>query len=641
MERSVHAPSESIFRAFLAKHAMPLVAATFLGLVCWFLVFMFSRTVVAKWVPAAAVRCDTSGHCWIDVFVVGAVLLVGGCLLGVVVAMQARTPWGLMMRIVVSPLHALVGIWYWEGVASLFFDIPAGTTPWRRRAALITLGGVASLLVHVLAFLMAMAVVTIFVIFLPEPTQGLGCSTVTCSLAEAGLVLGVAATGCSGLVVKAAILSEALALLLLIGGASFVVDIALGLMHLIRVSATAAGIGKAPLNEGTVGNGLAANLVHISDLHVVASEETRRCESPVLGPQGNSHLRARLAQLAPALQAADAVVVSGDLTDTGSHAEWREFLALMDDLPAQVRERLFIISGNHDLNFIERDDLRIRERRADTETFTGRRLRTCLFALVMAKIQSDRCEVARFDSSDEVRWAPMNDVLEPQLAAIQRTIDEIEQGKDAPSSDLDLMDLFPMVWLTTSRSGTKLAFIGTNTCGVGTTIVNNAMGQFAWKRLTAVVKEVVRAGYYPVVVGHHHILPFFEGRGPDGRSLVSVARTQGGPEKSSLGQRIKGVVSLVFMVAKDGVQAYRAFRAASAGSGFTYLHGHRHVTRFLTEQLTTGGTCHISGAPSLLFGDEFTHDHRSAGMGLTLLKARDATTDVESHRMVGGVAMLL
>jgi hypothetical protein len=77
-----------------------------------------------------------------------------------------------------------------------------------------------------------------------------------------------------------------------------------------------------------------------------------------------------------------------------------------------------------------------------------------------------------------------------------------------------------------------------------------------------------------------------------------------------------------------------AFRSASAGTGFTYLHGHRHVTQFLTKQLTPAGSCHIAGAPSLLFGDELTHDHRSAGMGLTRLKTRDATTGVESHRMV-------
>ena len=79
----------------------------------------------------------------------------------------------------------------------------------------------------------------------------------------------------------------------------------------------------------------------------------------------------------------------------------------------------------------------------------------------MAKIQSDRCEVAQFDGSGKVRLVPMNDVLGPQLSEIQRTIDEIEQGKDAPPSDFDLVNLFPMVWRTTSKSGAKLAFIGT------------------------------------------------------------------------------------------------------------------------------------------------------------------------------------
>lgn len=639
MERSVQAPSESIFRDFLFKHAVPLVAAMIVGLVCWFLVFMLSRTAASKLIPALAVRCGANGHCWIDVFVAASVFLFGACVVSAAVAVGTRLPWKLLALMVISPLHLLVGIWYWEGIASLFFDIPAGATTWRRRLALIGLGAAASLFVHLIAFVMAMVVVIVFVFLLTAPTLGLGWSIIGCSFAEAGVLIGIGATGCSVLEPKAAMLSEASALLIVIGGTSFLVDLALGLRHLMRVTAAVGSIKKAGSNNHLEGDVIVASLVHISDLHVVASEEARRCESPLVGPQGNALLRARLTRLTATMEAADAIVVSGDLTDTGSHSEWREFLVLTESLPAEVQNRLFLVPGNHDLNFIERDDLRVGARKSDTESFTGRRLRTCLFALVMAKTQSDRCEVAQFDGSGKVRLVPMNNVLEPQLAAIQRTVDEIEQGKDAPPSDFDLVNLFPMVWRTTSKSGAKLAFIGTNTCGVGSTIVNNAMGMFSWERLSAVVEELVREGHYPVIVGHHHILPFFEGRG-DGPALVHVTTEEGRAKTPSMKQRIKGVVSLVFMVAKDGVQAYRAFRSTAAGTGFTYLHGHRHVSRFLTEQMTPSGTCHIAGAPSLLFGDEFIHDQRSAAMGLTLLKTRDVTTGVETHRMVGGVAML-
>jgi hypothetical protein len=635
MERSVQAPSESVYRGFLFKHAVPFVAASFIGLVCWFLIFVLSRTAASNLVPALAVRCGPNEHCWIDVFVAASVFLLGACILSTAVAMRAREPWKALALIVVFPLHSLVGVWYWEGIASLLFDIPAGTTTWRRRGVLISLGSAASLLGHLVAFLMSMVVVIVFVLLLPVPNLGLSWATISCSFAEAPLLIGIGEQGCSAPGPKSAMLSEAIALLTVIGVTSFLVDLALGMRQLIRVTATVASIGNAVARDRRADDVIAASLVHISDLHVVASEETRRCESPLMGPQGNAILHTRLTRLTAAMEAADATVVSGDLTDMGSHSEWREFLTLMDSLPAEVQNHLFLVPGNHDLNFIERDDLRVGARKSDTESYTGRRLRTCLFALVMAKIQSDRCEVAQFDGAGKVRLVPMNDILGPQLSAIQRTIDEIEQGKDAPPSDFDLINLFPMVWRTTSKSGARLAFIGTNTCGVGSTIVNNAMGLFSWVKLSAVVEKLVREGHYPVVVGHHHILPFFEGRG-NRQALMHIARTK----TPSLKQRIKGMVSLVFMVARDGEQAYRAFRSASAGTGFTYLHGHRHVSRFLTEQLTPSGTCHVAGAPSLLFGDEFIHDQRSAAMGLTLLKKRDVATGIETHRMVGGVATL-
>ena len=74
---------------------------------------------------------------------------------------------------------------------------------------------------------------------------------------------------------------------------------------------------------------------HLSDLHVVGERYGFRIESGRSGPRGNGRLERVFARLAAlhAKQPLDLVLVTGDMTDAGTSAEWAEFLDIVGAHP--------------------------------------------------------------------------------------------------------------------------------------------------------------------------------------------------------------------------------------------------------------------------------------------------------------------
>ena len=76
-------------------------------------------------------------------------------------------------------------------------------------------------------------------------------------------------------------------------------------------------------------------VAHLSDLHIVGERYGCRMEAGTLGPRGNRRIRSAFRKLA-AIHAStplDRVVVTGDITDAGTRAEWAEFLDLLRGCP--------------------------------------------------------------------------------------------------------------------------------------------------------------------------------------------------------------------------------------------------------------------------------------------------------------------
>ena len=91
----------------------------------------------------------------------------------------------------------------------------------------------------------------------------------------------------------------------------------------------------------------ALRLAHLSDLHLTEGNQVRMAERAT--PGGNLALAALLAR--PELRQADAVVITGDVTDRGTARSWQRARELID--AAGIADRVVLVPGNHDLSLID------------------------------------------------------------------------------------------------------------------------------------------------------------------------------------------------------------------------------------------------------------------------------------------------
>jgi 3',5'-cyclic AMP phosphodiesterase CpdA len=128
-------------------------------------------------------------------------------------------------------------------------------------------------------------------------------------------------------------------------------------------------------------------VAHLSDLHVVGERYGYRMETGTHGPQGNNCVRAALERLAAihASRPLDRVLITGDVTDAGTRAEWSEFIDLIGRFP-ELRARISLVPGNHDINIVDRTNTA----RPDLPWSVGKALRKLRFVFALDQIQGDR-----------------------------------------------------------------------------------------------------------------------------------------------------------------------------------------------------------------------------------------------------------
>lgn len=131
-------------------------------------------------------------------------------------------------------------------------------------------------------------------------------------------------------------------------------------------------------------------VAHLSDLHVVGERYGYRMEAGTDGPRGNQCIRSALRKLA-AIHAStplDRVLMTGDITDAGTRAEWAAFIDLLRGCP-ELRRRLSLVPGNHDVNIIDRTN----PGRLDLPWSAGQSLRKLRVVLALDAFGGDRAHV--------------------------------------------------------------------------------------------------------------------------------------------------------------------------------------------------------------------------------------------------------
>lgn len=131
-------------------------------------------------------------------------------------------------------------------------------------------------------------------------------------------------------------------------------------------------------------------VAHLSDIHVVGERYGFRLGSGRAGPRGNDTFVAALERLDAIHRRAplDAVVITGDLTDAGTPAEWSELLDTLERFP-RLEQLIVALPGNHDVNIVDRAN----PARLDLPSSPKKRLREVRTLSALAALQGSRVRV--------------------------------------------------------------------------------------------------------------------------------------------------------------------------------------------------------------------------------------------------------
>ncbi len=324
--------------------------------------------------------------------------------------------------------------------------------------------------------------------------------------------------------------------------------------------------GRPPLRDWTAeppaGQGRMARVAHLSDLHVVGERYGYRMECGTHGPRGNGSIRHALDKL-QAIHASspiERVLVSGDVTDAGTRAEWAEFLDLLRCRP-ELRARALFVPGNHDLNIVDRTNTG----RADIPWSVGHALRRLRFVVALDAIQGERVHVVR--AAGALGPSLRGYLREGERPARLRGLAERGTWRGRWEIAQVWSDAFPLVapprdggtGVILLDSNARSHFSATNAVGV--------VSRLQLKRLAGILDAFPDSGW--IVVLHHHVAEY---------PVASV--------------KLADRIALSLMNAPDVLSA-----VGRHCSRVVILHGHRHH-----DWIGTSGGLVLCSAPSVSLG---------------------------------------
>ena len=242
-------------------------------------------------------------------------------------------------------------------------------------------------------------------------------------------------------------------------------------------------------------------VAHLSDIHVVGERYGFRIESGRSGPRGNERLRQALACLEALREKEqlDLILVTGDMTDAGSSAEWAEFLDLMA-LHPQLAERMLVLPGNHDVNIVDRAN----PARFDTPASPKSRLRKVRALSAMSALQGDRVHIV--DHNKGQLGPTLTQALELHSTEMTRFADVARPRLSGALARL-WNEVFPMVLRPDRPDGLGVILLNSNADTHFS--FTNALGMIATEQVKGM--EIAMAQYPQacwLVALHHHIVEY-------------------------------------------------------------------------------------------------------------------------------------
>jgi 3',5'-cyclic AMP phosphodiesterase CpdA len=308
-------------------------------------------------------------------------------------------------------------------------------------------------------------------------------------------------------------------------------------------------------------------VAHLSDLHLVGERYGCRMECGTRGPRGNLSFRNALRQLAAihAQTPLHHVLVTGDVTDAGTRAEWAEFIDILRGCP-EMRERLSFVPGNHDVNVVDRTN----PARVDLPWSASQALRKLRFVLALDAVQGRRAHLV--DRASGALGPSLSDYLrEGRRAERLRALAErgAIRGRWEMSRVWDA--IFPLVELAPAEDGCGLILLDSNAPShVSLTNAIGVVNPGQMSALKSVLRNFPRRAW--IILLHHQVVEY------------PVAKL------SSLKDRI----GLALVNAPDVLAAI-----APHAARVVVMHGHRH-----RDWIGTYGDVILCSAPSVSLGSD-------------------------------------
>ena len=247
---------------------------------------------------------------------------------------------------------------------------------------------------------------------------------------------------------------------------------------------------------------LLVSVAHLSDLHIVGERYGHRMEAGTDGPSGNRVIRTGLRKLGAIHRTSpiDRVMMTGDITDAGTRAEWAEFIDLLRGCP-ELRSRLCLVPGNHDVNIIDRAN----PGRFDLPLSSGQSLRQLRVVLALDTLSGSRFHVVEKGSG--AFGPPLSDYLrQGRRAAMLRELAE----RGALRGRREMMRvweaIFPLV--EPPRPGSRYGVILLNSNARSHFALTNAIGVIGPSQLRA-LRRVLRNSNNPwLILLHHQVVEY-------------------------------------------------------------------------------------------------------------------------------------
>lgn len=258
----------------------------------------------------------------------------------------------------------------------------------------------------------------------------------------------------------------------------------------------------------------------------------------------------------------DRVLVTGDITDAGTRAEWLEFMRLLQPYPG-LRERLLFVPGNHDVNVIDRTN----PGRFDLPHSAAQTLRKLRVVLALDAIQG-RC-VRVVDRATGMLGPSLSDYLrQGERPSLLRALATRGARRGRREMASVWQAIFPLVAPPAEPGGYGVILLDSN--ALRYVSLTNAVGVIGRSQLRA-LRSVLRSSRDRawMIALHHHVVEY---------PIPSIG--------------LKERIGLALANAPDVLSAI-----GSHGAPVVLLHGHRH-----RDWIGTRGEVALCSAPSVALG---------------------------------------